>query len=354
MNARKIAIVGLAAPVVFVVMVLLLVLGGGGGAASGPRQTIAQGQTTLNTKAVPSWAVQPLLAAAQTCPEITAPLLAAQLDTESGWDRNAYNPGSGATGLAQFEPGTWSVYGTDGDGDGMADPRNPADAIKTQAIYMCHLVTIVRNTHGLAGDIVDLALAAYNAGPGNVVKFGGIPPFQETISYVQSIRNLANTKYAVRTPQPVTVTGRAGPVIQAAARWVQNRTQYAWGGGTLDGPSRGIFPDAGVIGFDCSSLVRYAYYQGSNQQITLPRTSQAQYDATKSQPVAVADLQPGDLLFYGGPTSIHHVALYVGNGQMIEAPQSGELLRQTAIRTNGDFAGAHRVFGGPFDSNKVA
>lgn len=354
MNPRKIALVGIGTPVLLILLVLILVLGGGGGAASGPAETQAPGNTDLNVAAVPPWAVQPLLTAAQVCPEVTAPLLAAQLDTESGWDPDAYNGGSKAAGLAQFIPSTWAIYGTDGDGDGKADPRDAADAIKSQAVYMCHLVTIVKNAAGLVGEVVDLALAAYNAGPENVIKFGGIPPFQETVAYVPKIRSLASSKYAVTAPQPVTVNGRSGLVIQAAVHWVKQSTQYAWGGGTLDGPSRGTDQDANVIGFDCSALVRYAYYQGTSQQLTLPRTSQQQYDATKSQPVPLADLQPGDLLFYGGPTTIHHVALYIGNGQMIEAPQSGELLHQTAIRTNGDFAGAHRVFGGPLDvANKA-
>jgi cell wall-associated NlpC family hydrolase len=354
MNPRKIAVAGACAPVLLILLILILVLGGGGGASSNS-ETSASGQTTLNTAAVPPWAVQPLLAAAQTCPDITAPLLAAQLETESNWDPNAYNPQSKATGLAQFIPATWAVYGVDANGDGTADPRDPADAIKTQAIYMCHLVTIVKNAPGLIGDIVDLALAAYNAGPGNVLKFGGIPPFQETINYVTKIRKLANTKYAITTPPPATVSGRAAAVIQAANMWVQKGTPYAWGGGTLNGPSAGTGPDVGVIGFDCSSLVRYAYYQGTGQQITLPRVAQQQYDATLSQTVAVADLQPGDLLFYGTPTNVHHVALYIGNGQMIEAPQSGQLLHQTALRIKGsDFTGAHRVFGGPLDvANKA-
>lgn len=350
MNLRKIALISAGSPVLLILLVLILVVGGGGGATAGPTQPQALGNTDLDVAAVPRWAVQPLLAAAQTCPEITAPLLAAQVDTESGWNREAYNTDTQADGLAQFVPSTWAVYGTDGDGDGKADPRNPADAIKSQAVYMCHLETIVNNAAGLVGDSVDLALAAYNAGPGNVLKFGGMPPFQETTVYVAKIRHLANTKYSVTAPPPVTVNGRAAAVIRAAAHWVQQGTPYAWGGGTLDGPGRGSAQDANVVGFDCSALVRYAFYQGTSQQLVLPRTSQEQYDATKSQPVSVANLQPGDLLFYGGPTTIHHVALYIGNGQMIEAPQSGELVHQTAIRTHGDYAGAHRVLGGPLDA----
>lgn len=354
MNTAKKATLGVTCAVVLLlVATVTLVLGGGGGGEAEARGSFkghVPGQFELNKGAVPGWAVQPLLDAAKTCPEITAPILAAQNETESTWNPDAYNEDSQATGLSQFIPSTWAAYGADGDGDGKADPRNPADAIKTQAVYLCHLVDFVKSTKGLNGEIVDLALAAYNAGPGNVQKYGGIPPFQETTNYVTKIRRLANTKYADVTRTPTGATGRAGPVIQKAAEHA-GKTMYSWGGGTLNGPSGGSSPDVGVIGFDCSSLVRYAYYQGTGQAITLPRVADDQYNATKSQSIAVADLQPGDLLFWGQGT-MHHVALYIGNGRMIEAPQSGQKITETNIRTNGDYAGATRVFGGPLDTSR--
>lgn len=355
-TGKMVALGFIFSPILLIIVILTLVLGGGGGGEAEARSSFkghVLGQFDLNKGAVPGWAVQPLLDAAKTCQEITAPILAAQIETESNWNPDAYNKGSQATGLSQFIPSTWAAYGTDGDvpPDGKADPRNPADAIKTQAVYMCHLVDFVKSTKGLNGEIVDLALASYNAGPGNVQKYGGIPPFQETTNYVTKIRNLANTKYANVTSVP-TASGRAGPIIQKAAEHV-NKTMYSWGGGTLDGPSGGSSPDVGVIGFDCSSLVRYAYYQGTGQAITLPRTADAQYNATKSQSIAVGDLQPGDLLFWGRGT-MHHVALYIGNGRMIEAPESGKKITETNIRTNGDYAGATRVFGGPLDSANKA
>ncbi|CAL9677701.1 hypothetical protein SUDANB95_08028 (plasmid) [Actinosynnema sp. ALI-1.44] len=350
MNGKSLTVGLILAPIVLVVMILTLVMGGGGGEQEERRQFKGHvlGNFSLNDDAVPEWARGPLREAATRCPEITAPIMAAQIETESNWNPNAYNSGSQATGLSQFIPSTWEQYGTDGDGDRVADPRNPADAIITQAIYMCHLVDFVKKHPGLNGELVDLALASYNAGPGNVEKFGGIPPFNETTNYVTKIRNLANTKYA--SIDSSTIGGRVGAVIGKAAEQVALGTMYSWGGGTLDGPGGGMPPDVGVIGFDCSSLVRYAYYQGSSHTITLPRVAQDQYNATKSQPVSVNDLQPGDLLFWGSPGDIHHVALYVGDGEMIEAPQSGQKITRTKIRTAGDYAGATRVFGGPLDT----
>jgi cell wall-associated NlpC family hydrolase len=330
------AVALIAAPFLFLIMVILLLFGGASIDTDDTESRSLTGGRPLNQLAVPAWAYNLLLAAAQTCPDITAPLLAAQLETESNWNPNAHNAGSGADGLAQFIPTTWATWSRDGDGDGKADPRNPADAIPAQAAYMCHLVDFVKQHPNLTGDIIALALAAYNAGPGNVQKYGGIPPFLETTNYVHKIRQLVNTRYSDIAPA-ASING----AVEAARRWIG--TPYAWGGGTLNGPSEGMPPDTGITGFDCSGLVRYAIYQASAGTITLPRTSQAQYNATKSQSVSLDNLQPGDLLFWGGSNSVHHVAIYSGDGKMIEAPRSGQTIRETGLRTGGDFLGATRI-----------
>lgn len=343
-NAALIA--GLIAAPFLLIIVLIVVLFAGIGAVLDSDESdrhIVRGSQELVGDAVPEWARGPLLAAAQTCPEITAPLLAAQLETESDWNLNAHNDESGADGPAQFVPDTWAEWGQDGDGDGRADPRNPADAIRSQAAYMCHLVAFIKQHPDFDGELVDLALAAYNAGPGNVQDYKGIPPFLETTNYVRTIRDLANTKYGKAvTPSGENNDGGGNSVLAAARQWIG--TDYAWGGGTLNGPSRGQAPDTGVTGFDCSALVRYAIYHGSGGTITLPRTSREQYQATKNNPVSTDQLQPGDLLFWGAtPGSIHHVALYAGSGMMVEAPQSGLKIRETQVRLKADYLGATRV-----------
>jgi murein DD-endopeptidase MepM/ murein hydrolase activator NlpD len=125
--------------------------------------------------------------AAATCPGLPALVLGAQLQTESNWDPGARSP-AGAQGVAQFLPGTWASWGIDGNGDGRADPTNPADAIPAAARYDCYLLSRVRP---LGGDSLALMLAAYNAGPGAVLAAGDIPHIRETERYVQRIFDLA-------------------------------------------------------------------------------------------------------------------------------------------------------------------
>jgi len=109
---------------------------------------------------------------------------------------------------------------------------------------------------------------------------------------------------------------------------------YLWGG---DGP------EAGEAGFDCSGLTTAAYAAAG---VDLPRTAHTQYHATTR--VTEADLRHGDLVFYGNPnTKIHHVGLYIGNGQMIDAPTYGKPVGIRPIRRRGDdFAGGGRVVEG--------
>ncbi|SDX80606.1 Cell wall-associated hydrolase, NlpC family [Modestobacter sp. DSM 44400] len=126
--------------------------------------------------------------------------------------------------------------------------------------------------------------------------------------------------------------------ISAAKRYVG--TIYAWGGGSLSGPSVGWGVDEGVVGFDCSGLTRYAYAQAG---ISIARNSTQQY-ATLPK-VSRAELQRGDLIFWAldtdRPSTIHHVAIYLGDGMILEAPQSNSVIRVTSMRWPG-FIGAVR------------
>ena len=115
-------------------------------------------------------------------------------------------------------------------------------------------------------------------------------------------------------------------VVNAAMAYLG--TTYAWGGGDYSGPSQGIrdggtadrYGDYNKIGFDCSGLALYAWAQVG---VYLPHYSGYQYSG---QPKVSRDnLQPGDLVFFAyntsDPGTIHHVAIWLGNNQIIEAPE---------------------------------
>jgi cell wall-associated NlpC family hydrolase len=104
---------------------------------------------------------------------------------------------------------------------------------------------------------------------------------------------------------------------------------YSWGGGSLTGPSKGVDSGANTVGFDCSGLTRFAF---AGVGILLPRWSGDQYDAGRQ--VSRSEAKRGDLLFWG-PGGSQHEALYLGNGQMIEAQQTGVPVKVSRVRLPG-------------------
>ncbi|MFI0819635.1 lytic transglycosylase domain-containing protein [Streptomyces sp. NPDC021098] len=128
--------------------------------------------------------------AAKVCSALSVPLLAAQIHAESDWRPDADS--GHAQGISQFAPDTWKEWGRDGNGDGKADVWEPRDAIPSQAHYMCHLYDVVED---IPGNRMRLALAAYNAGPGAVLRARGIPTIHETRGYVNRIMGTLLPQY---------------------------------------------------------------------------------------------------------------------------------------------------------------
>jgi hypothetical protein len=133
---------------------------------------------------VPSRFRAPLLRAAARW-SVSAPLLAAQLMAESGFDPDA-GSSAGAQGIAQFIPSTAAAYG-------LRDPFDPGEAIDAQA----HLMSDLLRRFGSA----QLALAAYNAGPAPVDACHCIPPIPETQAYVTRILGLLGGAAAIPAPR---------------------------------------------------------------------------------------------------------------------------------------------------------
>lgn len=128
---------------------------------------------------------------------------------------------------------------------------------------------------------------------------------------------------APTSPPPPTPAGAAG-AVEEAKKHVGKPYEYGGSG-----------PDT----FDCSGLTSYAWRHGGGK--SLPHSSRAQYSATAR--VSVDDVAIGDLLFYGpNVEGIHHVGIYVGNGQMVEAPETGKNVRYGSIYRR-DLVGVGRV-----------
>jgi cell wall-associated NlpC family hydrolase len=321
--------------VVFAALGLAAVLALGGVAAAFSRSTGAAGLSPAS--GIPAELVPLIERAGGAYCDLPPPLLAAVLKVESGFDNTAVNPRSGAFTMAQFLPGTWEEWKVNGNPDQNAtiDPGDVADVIFSAAHYLCGL--------GAGNpDTQRLAIASYNAGPNAVEEAGGIPHeadcpeghppsldrLCETADYVRKVFAQA-AAYAADTTLELPAGDQLAQVIAFA--YSKIGTPYQWGG---DG-SNGYY--------DCSGFTMRAYQQAGVQ---LPRTSRQQYLA--SPHVARGDLVVGDLLFWAyntaDPSSIHHVAIYLGRDGagvewMIDAPHRGATIQIRRMYDSGFIGG---------------
>jgi soluble lytic murein transglycosylase-like protein len=123
-------------------------------------------------------AAEPLLQQAGDQADISPRLLEAIAYVESRFNHDAISP-KGAQGMMQLMPATAAELGV--------DATDPAANVRGGAHYLRRLVTMFGNN-------VELAIAAYNAGPSAVLKYGGVPPYAETRAYVDAVMDyLART-----------------------------------------------------------------------------------------------------------------------------------------------------------------
>ena len=148
------------------------------------------------------------------------------------------------------------------------------------------------------------------------------PANQANVTTTQVNANQAQQQTATATPavntsnQTAAVSASRQAKIQAVIAIAEQQVgkPYVWGG---KGPNS----------FDCSGLMYYAFLNGAGVNIggwTVPQES-------SGTQVSLSALQPGDLLFWGSHGSTYHVALYIGGGTMIQAPQPGENVKYTAL-----------------------
>ncbi|MFP8906167.1 C40 family peptidase [Streptomyces atacamensis] len=296
-----------------------------------------------------------ILKAGALCDDESPALIAAQLWAESNFNADAVGPptpSGRAKGAAQFIDSTWGTWGRDDDDNGTASPFDIGDAVMAQGRYMCALMERAKDS-GYPGGTAALALAGYNAGWGRVDQFRGVPPKSfargETYNYVRKILDRAAQWQSFTA---VTGTGDGPDAVRRAE--TQLGVPYVWGGGTPAGPSTGFcdgkngYLDGACFaathkGWDCSSLVQYAYWPSRH----LPRVAADQYQATAGKTVKRSALKVGDLLFWshGGVGGIYHVAMYHGDGQIIHAPRTGKKVEVVPIdqaMPPGDYYGATR------------
>jgi cell wall-associated NlpC family hydrolase len=133
--------------------------------------------------------------------------------------------------------------------------------------------------------------------------------------------------YSSADGSPVTQTQVTAMLTAALSR---RGMPYVWGA-------------AGPASFDCSGLVQWSFAQAG---IAMPRVADQQAETGFAVPVS--QLQPGDLIFYHtdptAPGYISHVAIYVGNGWMVQAPEPGQDVEVVPAQTGSEFAGAIRVY----------
>ena len=121
---------------------------------------------------------------------------------------------------------------------------------------------------------------------------------------------------------PVVADGAAAQVAVDTAM-AQRGKPYVWAA-------------AGPGSFDCSGLTQYAFRAAG---ISLPHSSRMQ--AQMGQAVSRADLKPGDLVYFYSPVS--HIGIYIGGGQMVHAPTSGDVVKVSSVDSMGGYAGARRI-----------
>lgn len=218
-------------------------------------------------------------------------LLAAVADTESAFDPSVVS-GAGAQGLFQFEPGTFASYARPVPPGGVvpASPFDPKDAAYAAGRYLCSLGVVEDPTS---------ALVAYNCGnPG---------PACQAISAGYAEQVLASAaSYTAAIP------GAPNMVQTAAVAYAESQvnTPYLFGGSDPQ------------TGFDCSGLVVWSYGLAG---VVLARVANDQWQGERR--VALGQLVPGDLVFFGTSGHADHVGVYIGNNAMVDAPHTGADVR---------------------------
>lgn len=258
---------------------------------------------------------------------------------ENAHGRNKGVSSANAQGPMQFLPSTWAAEGVDGNGDGKKDINEPADAIYGTANYLAH------NGGSKGPDGIRKAILTYNH---------SIEYLNSVVSYA---KHYAGGKVEVGAASGAggCDAGSAGQVLDVpassayekaaiAAAKTQLGLPYVWGGGDHNGPTKG--------GFDCSGFTMYVVAQATKKtgkEVSLSHLSSDQYSTKSLATVGsysgsgkpdTSKMRVGDVLIYNLTSGQdrhpwNHTAVYIGNDQIIHAPNIGQNVKVAKISDPG-------------------
>jgi cell wall-associated NlpC family hydrolase len=347
-------------------------------------------------------------------------VLAAINKVETNFGRNLGPSSAGAVGWMQFMPSTWARWGVDANGDGVADPNNPTDAIFSAARYLAgcggqfdiaRAVYCYNHANWYVSEVLGLA-ALYSRG-GGAEMLGGNAFLSN--GQLQARMKSARTTVAASKSQIAAARAEAKKLAGAESRFLRVAATAHLLSGQLEANKRAVllgvreraadaqvnrlqkrldfateqlgkmqdeasgavftnpgysFPvgggfvpvgqDNGVVsialqylgipytwagaspmtGFDCSGLVQYVYAQLG---VSLPHNTVAQWNSPNVVSVPRNALRPGDLVFFNG---LDHVGIYIGYGDIIDAPHTGTDVRIDSLSEPwfaANYDGAKRV-----------
>lgn len=238
----------------------------------------------------------------------------ARLDAARNWSASAGGQGAGP-GTASPSSDRWDSaapstasrpVGNNGEWAGAWDPTLPQ---VPSANVPGDPIAVINTILGISATSSEVTA---NMGRGFLQKMGLAPtPTGYTNGRIPRVYGRQASEYVIRRGMS------------------QMGVPYSWGGGNAAGASRGIGSGSDTVGFDCSGLVLYSF---AGVGIKLPHYSGSQYNMGRKIPSS--QMRRGDVIFYG-PNGSQHVTIYLGDGQMLEAPDVGLKVRVAPVRTSG-------------------
>jgi cell wall-associated NlpC family hydrolase len=332
-------------------------------------------------------------------------VLAAINKVESDFGRNLGPSSAGAVGWMQFMPSTWARWGIDANGDGVADPDNPTDAIFSAARYLAgcggqfdiaRAVYCYNHASWYVNEVMGLA-AVYSRGGGSDFSSGAtifssgarlgpqmtkmrgqiatsktqvaaaraaahkLERAERRFLRVAATAHLLSDQLQAR--KHAVLLGVRRSALDARIARLSKRLSFATAqlgrlreeastGQLLSAPMYGGFAPAGQAGGVVSIAMRYLGipYVFAQLGISLPHNTVAQWNSPDAVSVPRNQLQPGDLVFFAG---LDHVGIYIGNGDYIDAPHTGAFVRIDSLKgawERANYDGAKRIVAASLDT----